>query len=241
MNDVNKVTMIHSTPRARRRAHNRKRIQAVVLAQVAARGVDGITMASVAKAVDLTPAALYRYFPNKGAMMAAAVSDVLKRQRQVLERLRGLAGATASDPVLLVLAAVEQQIALAMDEPEAFALISILMAEPRQLVDDPMDAAHIPELVGVLTSLRGLLEQAADLGWLAEGDAQDRALTLVFALNGVLQLQKLRRFRPDIDPARLARAAGRDLLMGWGVNPADLDARSLAAVRLARRAMEEVT
>ena len=99
---------------------------------------------------------------------------------------------------------------------------------------------EVPELVGVLTSLRGLLEQAADLGRMAEGDAQDRALTLVFALNGVLQLQKLQRFRPDIDPARLARAAGRDLLMGWGVDPSGLDARSLAAVRLARRAMEEV-
>jgi len=232
--------MISESPRDRRRARTRQRILEVTLIRAAEAGIDGLTMASIGRLVDLTPAALYRYFPNKGALLAAAIAEVLRGQRAVAHRLSLLArDGNRSDPLLAVMAVVEVQISLARDQPEAFALMSVMLADPRQLVDDPAHAAHVPELVSLLVELRAMVEDAVAMGQLRPGSSQDRATTLIFAVVGLLHLRKLQRFRPSLEPEVLARRAAADLLRGWGATDEGLQIRAARAQRLAQQSIEE--
>jgi AcrR family transcriptional regulator len=197
-------------------------------------------MASIARAVDLTPAALYRYFPNKGALLASAIAEVLRGQRVVAHRLVALASVRGRpDPLLALMSVVEVQIALAQEQPEAFALMSVMLADPRQLVEDLQHATHVPELVALLVELRAMVEDAVAIGQLQPGSAQNRATTLVFAVTGVLHLRKLQRFRPSLRPDVLAREAAADLLRGWGATDEGLQTRQARAIRLAQQSIEE--
>ena len=63
--------MVNDTPRDRRRAQTRTRILDAARARVATGGIDALTLGAIADALDLTAAALYRYFPNKDAVLAA--------------------------------------------------------------------------------------------------------------------------------------------------------------------------
>lgn len=66
------------TAKPRRRAPEDRRTQVVAVARklFARNGFEGVAMRAIAAGADVSPAALYLYFPNKHALMAA-VCDVL--------------------------------------------------------------------------------------------------------------------------------------------------------------------
>jgi AcrR family transcriptional regulator len=79
------MTVIHSkaTPRDRRRERNRRQILDSAFALVADGGLDALTINGLARAVDYTPGALYRYFPSRDALVVALQLEV---QRQFQPR-----------------------------------------------------------------------------------------------------------------------------------------------------------
>src|SRR4029453_12581587 len=84
----------------------------------------------------------------------------------------------------------------------------------------------LPAALRLLNRMSTALAAAADIGAITPGDAMERAVVLVAALNGVLLLDTVARVDPDLfDGRRLARGLVDDLLRGWGA-----DDRSLAAV-----------
>lgn len=180
-------------------------------------GLDALTVTRLAERMGWTKGAMYRYFPGMGPLVAALNARVLDRWSAAADAAIERAGLPADAPLERLSVLVDTWIGLACDEPDAFGLIAITLADPRTLVADPADAVHVPALVSLIGRVADLLGRAASAGQLTPGDPRVRALQLLFAVQGVVQLRKLARFDPVLfDPRPLGAATARDLLRAWG-------------------------
>ncbi len=225
-----------STPRQRRRQVNLARILDGAMELVVDGGFDGLSMHKLAKALDYTPGALYRYYSSKDALIAALTTRLIDSFGDVLVRTRSLVPLDA--PLQQVLVALLTYRDLAHHAPNRFGLISLLLADPRFLVPDEQEAAS-PRfaMTRVLSPLVLSLQTAQEEGALQPsgdardlpGDAGERAAVLFASVHGLLQLRKQEARIPVVaDLDRLVLVSLRSLLTGWGAAPStlrhDLDA-----------------
>lgn len=221
VNSVYCVNMVYEDLNEQRKARRRQaRIDELLdegLLLVAEEGLDALTVARLARRMDWTKGAMYRYFRGKDELVAALNARVLDRWSQAArEAVEGL------DAPLDRLEALVGSLRLASArEPHAFGMVALTMADPRNLVADPADAVHIPQMMGLLRLVTVELERAHHDGLLTPGDPLARALRLVFSLIGVLQLRKLERFgRATFSADAHADAVFKDYLAAWGATPA---------------------
>ncbi len=224
-------------PADRRRAQARARIIDAAEALIARDGVDALTIGRIADAIDLTPAALYRYFPGKDAILAEVMAEVLRalveRERTVRAGL-GLAKAQPRALASLLLAG-HCHAELARQRPERFGLLSLGIADPRQLVSDAQVTPVRQATVALYARLSEALCDARCCGALADGDDGERAWIWAFSLHGLLASEKLaRRVQGEAEagpPMELPyEALLLALLAGWGAPDAALtQARRLSA------------
>jgi AcrR family transcriptional regulator len=73
------------TRRQRGRASAIEEIKAAALDELRCHGPGGVTMRGVARAIDMTPSGLYRYFDDHGALLAALCVDARNSLRTTLE------------------------------------------------------------------------------------------------------------------------------------------------------------
>jgi AcrR family transcriptional regulator len=78
------------TRRQRGRASAVSEIKAAALDELRQHGARGVTMRGVARAIDMTPSGLYRYFDDHGALLAALCVDANDSLRTTLEQSREL-------------------------------------------------------------------------------------------------------------------------------------------------------
>ncbi len=226
------VNVIHETPRARRRRHNTERILEAAMGIVARDGLDALTIARVARAVDYTPGALYRYFDSKDALVVALQLEVMEAWRDTLraavERVRRTDLPEGVGELAAVVAVAGAYCDLAEHDAERFALVQSLVGDPRPLVAEDHGRRATDPTLALVAEVTTVLA-AADGNGLRPGSATDRALTLLCALQGVLQARKLERYAPALlDVGRLAAALVPTLLLGWGASPCDLEAAQAA-------------
>ena len=74
-----------SSRRQRGRAAAWSEIKAAALGELRQHGARGVTMRGVARAIDMTPSGLYRYFDDHGALLAALCVDAQESLRDTLE------------------------------------------------------------------------------------------------------------------------------------------------------------
>lgn len=211
--------MVHEDAGERRKARRRRaRIEELLdegLHLVAEEGLDALTVSRLARRMDWTKGAMYRYFRGKDELVAALNARVLDRWTEVAGR--AIDGLEAPQQRLEAL--VTALIGLSGREPHAFGMVALTMADPRNLVADPGDAVHIPQMMGLLRLVTVEIEAAQELGELTPGDPLARALRLVFSLIGVLQLRKLERFgRATFAADAHAEAVFRDLVTAWSAS-----------------------
>ena len=233
MNNVYKLSMLHAaaaqTPRQRRREANLQRILEAAMTLVIEEGFDALSIHRLAKEVDYTPGALYRYFSGKGALIAALTAQVLEdlgaAVRQSIGRVE------PQEPIQQALAAAFTYRAFARVAPNRFGLLSLLAADPRMLVPDLTDAEPaIAAMAVAFAPLGQALDEAAAAGQLASGPGMDRAMQAFGTVHGLLQLRKQegRLFQlADLDG--LIDRALASLLRGWGADPEQVQ-RHLAQV-----------
>ncbi|MCO4770707.1 MAG: TetR/AcrR family transcriptional regulator [Deltaproteobacteria bacterium] len=224
------------TPRQRRRESNLARILDGAMDLVVAGGFDALSMHKLARALDYTPGALYRYFASKDALIAALTTRLIQSFAGVLERTSTLVPGDAHlQRVLLALFTYRD---LARHAPNRFGLLSLLLADPRLLVPDEEEAASPRQAMSsVLMPLVLALREAVEAGALdvgdappaSMGDAGERSVILFASVHGLLQLRKQEARVPVVaDLDRLVVVSLRSLLLGWGADPttlsADLDA-----------------
>jgi AcrR family transcriptional regulator len=205
--------MLHATPRSRRHAATRERILEAATEWIGAAGPEAITLAGLAGAVDLTPAAIYRYFPNKEAILAEVGATVAA---QWAHELAAVADAVSRpDPAVQALARV---LAIArawregiLGDPVRARVIGRVADPSAQLPDDVAIGLVAPALAAIGPLVRALADAP-----LSPGNPLERAIALLAAQQGVLALHKLGRLTPVIDAGPLAADIPVALLRGWG-------------------------
>jgi hypothetical protein len=128
-------------------------------------------------------------------------------------------------PVVRVIAMARAWRRVAIDEPNRYAVLSMLLAEPRVFVPDPVDGSEALDAASAaLAPLVLSLTEAAASGALAPGDALRRAALTFSLVHGVLQLRKqVPRLPALLQLVGLVDDGLRALLLGWGASPAELD------------------
>ncbi len=185
---------------------------------VAEEGIDALTLGRLAKELHLVPAALYRYFASKDAL-------VVELQRRTIAGLHERFAEKVQDgpPLTRLLSAGRFYLALPSDEPLTYRLLTHLLGDPRPLVRDDEALRVAPALMAFLSDVAGLHPHRPRAEALGPGDEERRALVLWGALQGVCQLGKLARFDEQrFDTTALGEDLLATLLAGWGASPAAL-------------------
>jgi len=165
----------------------------------AAHGLDAVTMRQLAGELGVSPMTPYRYFADKGAILAAVRARAFRRHAEALEAARageGPGGLERSSSVS------RAYVRFAVDHPEAYKLMFD--------VEQP-NASDYPELVAA--SERSRATMTAHLRDLVEAgvlprDADADLIGHMFwsALHGALQLQFAGMIKAPYDAERLGDA-----------------------------------
>ena len=234
-----------SSRRARRRQCRIEAFLDAAMQIVADEGLDKLTIARLATALDAATGALYRYFPGKDALLIAlhrrVIDDLHRAMSRRMDAVVDGGHAVGASPPVIALAQIAAVAAAfrqyAVDEPAHFNVLQQVLAEPQFLLDAD-EARSVFESVGpILAMVRARFDFAVESGGLDAGNAYDRTLMLWATLHGHALFRKLER----IDPTRLAlgRLVARQvrtLMIGWGGRSADIGpALALAGLEERRR------
>lgn len=173
-----------------------------------ARGFDAVSVRGVAGALGLTPTAMYTYYPNKQALLAGMVEQVLGRLHAgspdaATDASGASAGATSADPRARVHALAHDLRALLVERPGA---VGLLLAAP---LDGPNAVRMDEELLAAFT------DAGLDLG--AAGRAAHAVRVHVLGAVAFDAADAARAAEADAahaapDAAASARAAASDTL-----------------------------
>ncbi len=220
------------TPRERRRIKRINNILKQSMLILVEDGLDGLTTHRLADALDLTPGALYRYFPSKDAILAelqirtfSELHDVFRLAWQRCETfMEGKEVSKHARVLFRIIATMRLFVDMQQVAPTRFGIISLAMREPRQLLDDQGVEPVVGVVMPVVTDVATLLHACAEAGALNAGDASSRALNAWFGLHGILLMAKFKRFAPGMFEARpRALEMIETILLGWGASREALD------------------
>lgn len=212
VNRVQTVNVIHDTAKLNRRQRKRlERVDAILAAAdglVRDRGLDGLTMQSLAAEMDASVGAVYRYFPGKQALLAGLQVQAVQR----LDRLLQQRIASSTDPLRRIELAFGSWAAFAQVEPSLFELVDRSLSDPRRMLDDDQAAQVRKAIEPVLGRCAQLLDDAVRAGLLAPGDARLRAHVLWAGVRGACHLRKQRQ-GPSAEKVQIELIQA--LLTGW--------------------------
>ena len=220
------------TPRERRREANLGRIVSAATDLVVSGGFDALSMGRLAQALDYTPGALYRYFSSKDALISAMTTRVTREFAGVLrdaqERVPG------EVPLQRVWSLLWAWRRLAEVEPQRFGMLSLLLADPRMLIQEEAAVGEAMGALGdALAPLIQSLEACATAGDLTAGNATHRAVAVFAAVHGLMQFRKQALRDPALfDLDLLVRVSVRTHLVGWGADSGRLDSDFAAIAAL---------
>ncbi len=229
VNAVQDMNVVQDTRRDRR--HDARRADFLAAARAVAEqdGLDALTIKGLARRLDCAVGTMYTYFPSKGALLAALQADAIERLAAVYDgaadRLEALVADLPDDQRALARLVAFGRFVIVAERrmPEEFHLQQQLLATPLA------DPDHLDEVVPVAFALlarpQGLLADGAARGVLSPGEAFDRTVSWVAAINGVLVLEAIQHPEAGFfDTGLLADRLTLDLLVGWGAERAALEA-----------------
>lgn len=205
---------------------------------VASEGLEALTIHRLARELDYVPGALYRYFSGKDAIVAElqrrVVAELHERFRAAQDEWQSAAPRVCGPEQALfeLLAAARFYASLPVVVPERFRLLSLLLGDPRQLIQSEEAVKTAPFVMAFLGDVKALFDAAKQTAALSGGRSMQRTLVYWSALHGVLQLDKLARFDDkNIVPVELAMQLAHTLLAGWGAEPTALEVAQAAIDR----------
>ncbi len=230
-------------PRVRRRAARTTQILELAMRQVETQGLEGLTLQAIARDLDYTVPALYRYFASKDALVAElqrrVVSLLDQKLSEVEARTESWLGQQSREdqkrfgPLAPIAATGLFYAGLTRSAPQAFGLLAASLGDPRHLIDDAQANAVVATALPMFDRLAHSIEMAVEARQLDPGDTPDRVLILWSSLHGVAQLAKLERLAPGrLDSQRLCDSLLKALMIGWGAD-AKLIEQLIDAIRSA--------
>lgn len=167
-------------------------------------GIEGIGIRELARRLDYSPAALYRYFESREQIVATLSADSMTL---LATRLKAAAHEAGADPLVSL---GEAYLRFARDEPVRFRLLFVaLLSTRRSLQTRPRPES--PYRI-VLDTAKAVIAAGRISG---ELNAESVAFTLWSLVHGmaVLESTHLRGFRADFEPAH--RLALQHLVNSW--------------------------
>jgi AcrR family transcriptional regulator len=200
----------------------RQRILASARRQFAAGGSEGVSLRRVAAQVGVTPMAIYRHFADRDALIDALVLDGLDRWA---ERLGEVA---ENDPVEWLVAAGDEFLAFALEEPSRFGAAFLVSSTRARRFPDDFATGQSPAAQLWLARL----EQLRASGRLAAGVSPLEAGFTLWALaQGLVTLHRAGRFAGELDDFRAFYAKTTRRCMASFVVDMDVAAPTGAAAR----------
>jgi AcrR family transcriptional regulator len=211
---------------ARRRTARKEELFAAALRLVGRHGREGLTVHRLAEALDLTPGALYRYFPSMNMFLAELQAHVQERVLELfVKRRASWQGSGRASALAGLLGAADFYLGLEKTAPRYAVLLGLLIGDPRRFQEDAGIARVAPSARALLGELDALFAAAESSGALASGDRRERTLAYWAALHGATHLMKLEQVEPGLRDTRYyGLRLARTLLAGWGAPPAALAA-----------------
>lgn len=210
------VNMIYGkvhTPRVEQKRQRKiDRILDCAMVLLAESGLEGVTIQSIAEAMELTVGALYRYFPSKVSILAAMT------QRTVLELAEALKvnDDPAADVKVRLLSIAEAHIAFSRSHPAHFLLISQMMTSPKIILPPEERASAMMPAFDLIAFVERVIVDGQRQGALQMRDPRALALMFWSAVQGALQLDKFARLDPtEMHRENVASQVAQDLLSAW--------------------------
>jgi AcrR family transcriptional regulator len=173
----------------------RHRVCLVAERQFAEQGIEQVSMRSLARELGCSATALYSYFANKDAIVAAARTSALDRLSERLEH----AHASTDDPWERSRRIGDAYIDFATDEPEAYRLV-FAMAQPDKNLYPELAVAEERAARNTWLYIEDMVEKG-----LLVGDAKVLSHVFWAGMHGLITLQmagKLGADRPKFDTIR---------------------------------------
>jgi len=201
----------------KRTARRKRAIVEAAMGIVASTGPEGLTVGSLAQTLDLSPGALYRYFPSKDHILAEVERAVIE---EIAELFASVVVSTAArSPMEQVLALVDAYYLLEEQRSPHFQVLTHFLTSSKLVLPDELATEMMMPSMKLFGSLASVLAQASAAGELDDGDSLERSMVLWSALHGVLERRKLSRLASAaIDIRRLYISTAESLLVGWGAN-----------------------
>jgi len=182
-------------------------------------GLEGLTLTRLAATVGTSPSALYRYFPNKEALLVdlqeRAVASLLNRLEA---RVAGWEAQRAS-ALARVVGVFGVWREWAAEAPAEHRLLDAVLSAPGPLLSEESARRVDGALQPVFAVIERVLEEAASAGALWPGDARQRVYVAWAALHGLDHMRKRDRIQPTrLQTPALERALYGVLLRGWGAS-----------------------
>ena len=209
----------------RKRLEKRQLILARATDLLVREGLEAVTVHRLARELDLTVGALYRYFESKDALIASLTEEVIAEYGQALTLKREALDAqaqNAGDPLdalatLVGFSGVYFEVSMSM--PARYQLVSRMLTDPQIWLSTERRNPVMTSLFSIMDLFERLIESAVAEGRLAPGSARQRTVLLWGGLTGVLSMQKLASLNPEQIPvAGLTRAMTETLFRGWGAD-----------------------
>jgi AcrR family transcriptional regulator len=199
------------------------------MAIVTAEGLDALTLGRLARSLDLVPAALYRYFTSKDALVSAlqrrAVALIHTRVRDAVAAIEKRTRRVPPEVAVLakLFAVAQLYLSLPRTEPETYALVALFLTNPRPLLPDDEAKRTAPVLLALLGDVETVFREANECRALDRGDTFERTLACWAVLQGSLALDNARRAAPALlGSEAVAMTALTAMLAGWGADSGTL-------------------
>jgi AcrR family transcriptional regulator len=186
-----------------------ERIAAETLKVLEKEGEGGVSMRRLAKAVGITPMAIYHHFPNREVLLNFVVDREFKKFLGYIQK-RPMRGPVESQ----LAGCMDSYIDYAFDRPRIF---DYVFSQPRpnaRRYPDDFRARRSP----TLTPIADLVAKAMDSGFLKQDDVWEIALELWAHAHGYVALYRAGRFRlSETEFRALVRRSIRRMIHGLKV------------------------
>lgn len=208
----------------------RRQLLDAAMAIVVEEGLDGLTVAGIAKRLDAAVGSLYRYFPGKDALIVGlqerAIRDFHAHLVARLTAAREVLGAqadTAPGRLALIMVPFHVYLADGRAETSRHRLLDTFLSFPSPVLGDE-EAREVDEaLEPLMQAITSLITGAVDTGALAPGDCRVRTQFAVAAVHGLDHMRKRDRVIPErLRVARILPELLASFLRGWGGRDEDI-------------------
>lgn len=208
----------------------RRQLLDAAMAIVVEEGLDGLTVAGIAKRLDAAVGSLYRYFPGKDALIVGlqerAIRDFHGHLVARLAAARDVLGEhteTAPGRLALIMVPLHVYLADGRAETSRHRLLDTFLSFPTPVLGDEQAREVDEALEPLMQVITDLITAAVETGALAPGDCRVRTQLVVAAVHGLDHMRKRDRVIPErLRVARILPELLASFLRGWGGRDEDI-------------------